>query len=226
MKALLDLDAAERLAPGKYPVDLARGQAWMAGEKLPQARRALDAFIASHPEVAEGFSTRARLMMKAGDPKTAAGDFKQALAKTASPEPDLYIGFADALVASKQPEQAVRELDAGLKKLGAIPSLADKALEIELSLGSFDAALTRVADMRGSAPRAEPWMAKRASILAQAGRIDESRTAWLDLRDHLLALPENERGSHAMGVLLEEARNSLESLSHSSPAATSNPTKS
>ena len=217
MRSLKDLETVERLAPGKYPVELSRGQAWMAGDKFPQARKALDAFVKSHPEVAEGFATRAKLMMKLDDPAAAAADFQQALAKTKSPEPDLYLATADALIAAKRPREAVLTLDAGLAKLGAIPSLANRALETELSLGAFDPALARVAAMRRSAPRPETWMAKRAAILARAGRLDESRSAWIELRQHLLSLPDKQRDSHAMSVFLDQTRTALDSLSHTTP---------
>jgi hypothetical protein len=72
--------------------------------------------------------------------------------------------------------------------------------------------------MRQSAPRPEPWMARRASILAQAGRIEESRAAWQALVDHLSALPNLERGSHAMSTLMEQAKQALAALANP-PAA-------
>jgi hypothetical protein len=55
-------------------------------------------------------------------------------------------------------------------------------------------------------------MAKRASILAQAGRIPESKAAWQALADHLNALPNLERGSHAMSKLAQDAKLALASL--------------
>lgn len=209
MRALTDLETAERLAPGKYPVELARGQAWMAGDKLPQARKALDAFVKSHPAVAEGHATRARLRMKLGDPDAAAADFQQALTLTTEPEPDLYLETANALIAATRPGDAVKQLDAGMTKLGIIPSLAEKAVALELSLGACDAALARVAELQRTSPRPEPWMAKRAEILAQAGRLNESRAAWRELRDHLLALPDPERNSRSMSRLLEQCQQAL-----------------
>ena len=52
-------------------------------------------------------------------------------------------------------------------------------------------------------------MAKRAALLAQAGRRAEARAAWQALIDHLAALPNLERGSHAMSILAEQAREAL-----------------
>ena len=209
MRALMDLDTVERLAPGKYPVDLVRSQAWLAGGKLPQAKTALDAFVEAQPEVAEGFVTRARLMVRLEQADAAAADFQKGLAITESPEPDLYVETADALVMAKCPEKAVRTLDAGMVKLGVIASLAEKALALERSLGHYEAALSRIAVMQQAAPRPEPWMAKRADVLAQAGRRDEARLAWEELRGHLLALPDQERNSRSMSGLLEQCQQAL-----------------
>ena len=49
-------------------------------------------------------------------------------------------------------------------------------------------------------------------FLTQAGRADAAKAAWTALRDHLLALPNLERGSHAMSRLLEEAQQALKPL--------------
>jgi hypothetical protein len=55
-------------------------------------------------------------------------------------------------------------------------------------------------------------MARRAAVLAQAGRIEESQAAWKELEKHLASLPDQERTSRAMTNLAEEARQALASL--------------
>ncbi len=95
-----------------------------------------------------------------------------------------------------------------------------KALELEVVLGRYDAALTRVEVLQQTAPRPEPWMAKRASVLAQAGRIRESQAAWQALITHILALPNLERGAHAMQLIAEQAQQALSSLHSLSNNAT------
>ena len=83
---------------------------------------------------------------------------------------------------------------------------------------NFEAALRRVEEARQGAPRPEPWMARRATVLAQAGRIEESRAAWKALAKHLESLPDQERTSHAMSRLAEEARQALAKLKSLSAA--------
>ena len=223
--ALLNLDRVEELAPGKFPTSLLRGQAWLTGGQPGKAKTALDALLAGQPEHARGRLLRARAAQRLGDAAGSLADYREALRRTPAPDPDLLQETAGALAAGGFPEEAVRVLAAGMEKLGPIPSLVLRAMEVEIATGNFDAALARVEALRKSAPRPEPWMARRASVLAQAGRIEESRAAWQALVTHLEALPNLERGSHAMSKLAEDARHALASLANLTPSATSNPAK-
>ena len=219
--ALLNLDRVEELAPGKYLTALLRGQAWLTGGQPEQAKKALDPLLAAHPECARGWLLRARTAQRLGDTPGSLADYREALRRTPAPEPDLLQETADALAAHGFTQEAVQVLAAGIEKLGAVPSLVLRAMELEIATKNFDAALRRVEALRQSAPRPEPWMARRASVLAQAGRIEESRAAWQALVDHLAALPNLERGSHAMSKLMEDARQALASLASLPPAPAS-----
>jgi hypothetical protein len=55
-------------------------------------------------------------------------------------------------------------------------------------------------------------MAKRASVLVQAGRIEESKQAWKSLFDHIQALPNLERGAHSMQIIAEQSQHALAAL--------------
>jgi hypothetical protein len=85
-------------------------------------------------------------------------------------------------------------------------------LDLELSMKNFDTALRQIEDAQKDAPRPEPWMARRAAVLKQAGRIEESRAAWKALAQHLASLPERERTSNAMSKLTEETHHALLAL--------------
>jgi len=217
--SLLNLDRVDELAPGKYLTDLLRGQAWLTGGQPEKAKKALDRLLAAHPECARAWLLRARAAQQLGAGPGSLADYREALARTALWEPDLVRETADALVAQGCTKEAVQVLAAGIGKLGDVPALVLRSLELELSVKNFDAALRRVEALRRTAPRPEPWMARRASVLAQAGRIEEARAAWQALVDHLAALPNLERGSHAMSKLAEDARHALSSLASLSASA-------
>ena len=217
--SLLNLDRVEELAPGKYLTGLVRGQDWLAAGKPEKARQALDPLLAAHPECARAWLLRARAARQLGDAAGSLADYRAALNRAPVWEPDWVQEMADALVAQGRTKEATQVLAAGIGKLGEVPALVLRSLELELVEKNFDAALRRVEALRQTAPRPEPWMARRASVLAQAGRIEESRAAWQALVDHLAALPNLERGSHALSKLAEAARQALASLSSLSPAA-------
>lgn len=219
--ALIDLEKADRLEPGKYATDWLRGQALMAGGKFEAAKNILVEFLEKHPQHGGAQATRARVLDKLEQHEAALTDFREALIKTQNPEPDLVIEVAEALVAQKHVEEAADLIDAHLKRMTNSPGLVMKALELEITLGRVDAALSRVDAMQQTAPRPEPWMAKRAAVLAQCGRADDAKAAWTALRDHILALPNLERGSHAMSRILEQAQIALGAIKPAPAQATS-----
>ena len=211
--ALTNVDKVDQLAPGKFPTDLLRGRAALSAGKADDAKAALDRFIAGQPGNSQALYLRARAFERLGKNDECLNDYRAALAVDARPEPDVFQEVAVALAFRGHKDEALRVLDAGMVKLGAIPTLGLKAMEMEVSLKRYDAALVRLDAMQKAAPRPEPWMAKRAALLEQAGRPDESRAAWESLVTHLSKLPEAERRSHAMSKLAEQSKLALEKLS-------------
>lgn len=210
--ALLDLERVDALAPGKFQTDFLRGQALLVAGEFARAKEALDRQIVSHPEIARAWLLRAQVEQKLGHDQASLADYREALKRTPSPEPDLIQEVADALATHGRPDEAAQVLAVGMEKLGKIPSLVLRAIDLDIATKNFDAALRRIEEARQSAPRPEPWMARRAAALAQAGRVEESRAAWKALEKHLASLPEQERTSHAMTNLAEETRQALASL--------------
>ena len=210
--ALLNVDRVEALAPGKFLTDLLRGQAWLVAGEFAKAKEALDRQLVCHPESGQAWLLRARANQKMGQHPASLADYREALKRTASPDPDLVQEVAEALATHGQAEEAAQVLAAGIDKLGKIPSLVLRALDLEIALNDFDAALRRVEEARQTAPRPEPWMARRAAVLTKAGRIEEARTAWKALLAHLDSLPARERNSNSMSRLAKEAHNALAKL--------------
>jgi tetratricopeptide (TPR) repeat protein len=210
--ALVDLEKADRLAPGKFATDWLRGQALTTAGQFAAAKAVLNDFIAKHPEHGGALASRARALDKLEEHEAALADFRTALTKTPNPEPELVQEVVEAMIAQKQNEEAADLLEMHLKRLGSSPGLVMKALELEIVLGRYDAALSRVEAMQKAAPRPEPWMAKRASVLAQAGRLNDSSAAWQALFTHIQALPNLDRCAHSMQLIAEQAQQALAAL--------------
>ncbi len=208
-QAISDLEKAEYLSPGKLPTYLLKAQALTLEGKLTDAKSAIDAQILRFPEQSRGYALRARILLKTGAPQNGLMDYRIALAKSPAAEPDLIHEVSTAMAANGAVEEAIEVLDAGIQRLGAIPSLTIKLLETEVQVGRYDAALSRVNKFQQSASRPEPWMAKRAELLGQAHRIEESRASWQALVTHLRNLPVNERDSTSMSLLAARAHEAL-----------------
>jgi predicted Zn-dependent protease len=210
--AAVDFAKAEKFAPGEYPVLWWQGRVLDEQGKTVEARKAFDDFLAKVPNHHAALASRARVQMKLGAPGQALDDFRAALANCPKAEPDLVVEVATALASYDCTDEAIRVLEAGMQRIGPIPGLQLKLLEVEENAERFDAALARVDGFQKSAIRPEPWMQKRAMIFAKAGRLSQSRGAWSALAAHLKSLPPAERESHAMVLMAEQSQKALQVL--------------
>jgi len=206
--ALQDLERVDRLQPAPALTEGLRGAALNLGGQWKAALFSLNAHLVTHPHDAEARFQRARSQAHLGDRKAAAADYREAL--RSHPEPTAARKAEAAEVIFKH-----EGADAALTFLSADPTTATDpetlhcALTLALQAGLTDRALSYVASLQLQAPRPEPWMARAARILAEAGRKEEARAAWLELVAHLQALPNLERGTPLLTPLLHEAQSAL-----------------
>ena len=210
-----DCEEAERLAPGKFPVDRLQAQILDGEGKLTEAKALLDRFIRANPQDSIGYAARARVHMKLECVEKALSDYRSALANQAAPDANLFLEVAKALRGNGRSEEAVSLLTKALELHKDEPTLVTQALELEASMGAFDAALTKLETMERNSPRPELWMAKKAALLERSGRKEESRAAWLALQQRIAALPNLERGTQPLNQLAAQAKDALAASSAS-----------
>jgi tetratricopeptide (TPR) repeat protein len=206
---LKEVSEVERLAPGVYPTGYLRGFSLFIGGENERAKAVLDQFLSTHPDHVDALATRGRVLAKMEHPTEAAADLQAAVKASPSPSGELVTELALAFQKLGKPKEASGALDEALKTSRDAPLLLECALKIETAAGMWDAALGRIDGLQKNAPRPEPWMAKRAELLAKAGRADDARAAWAALRDRLISLPSLERGSPQNSQLLSQARQAL-----------------
>jgi tetratricopeptide (TPR) repeat protein len=204
--ALADFDRAEQLKPALDAARLCRGLCLLQAGKPAEAREALNEFLIRRPEHAEGHAARARAQVRLKQFMEAAADFDRAIALTDEPKPDYFVERARALVEASDFDRAIRGLDAGLKQLGALPTFESLAMEIELKVQRYDAALARVDRLIARSARKETWLERRGEILAQAGRPEEARHAFADALATLERLPDRIRNNAATKELAARLR--------------------
>jgi Flp pilus assembly protein TadD len=198
--ALSDCQRARDLDP-KLKVDLLQGRTQLESGNPKAALPLLESHLRQQPADVHARISHGKALAQLGRHAEAVMEFRGALEQSRKPDPELWQDTANSLVAQGSIPEALDVLSDAIQKMGAVPSLVMPAMELEIATKDFDCALRRVDVMQKSAPRTEPRMARRASILAQAGRTEQARVAWQLLVEHLGALPKRERDSHAMSKL-------------------------
>ena len=200
----LEMDAA----PIGIHLDLARLR--LEAGTPAAALGPLARYLERRPDDPEGWSVRGRALTALGRPAEGRTAFAMALARSVSTRaalPDDYLRWARAAEAAGTPLAAILHgLDEGVRRLHGAVSLEVAALELAERKGAIDEALARVALLEASARRKESWAARRARLLAQAGRTEQAKAAWEQVLDAIASLPDTRRGDAAVRALHTEAR--------------------
>lgn len=207
--AFADYGRAERLNPRLDEVNLGRGRTYFEADKPQQARVWLDRFLSASPDHVDALITRARILVRLNLFIPAATDYSLAIAKLAKPKPEYYIERAEAHVAGGRNEEALGGIDEGIRRLGPIVTLQLFAIDLQVSLKSYDAALLRLEQIAAQSPRKESWLARRGEILRQAGREGEAQQAFKAALTAIEALPPVHRTKEATVALERRVRAAL-----------------
>lgn len=215
-KALLDLAAAEKLDPGSDAVLLSRGNTLLDARSFPAALQALDDFLALRPSHLKARLLRARALVEMRRFEEALRDFDEVIRRAPEAGPEVYVERANTCESLQRLDAALTGLEEGIRRLGDVPSLQLRAIEIEQRLLRHDAALRRIDRLLARAQRTERWHVRRAQCLAAMGRDDEARRAYQDALAALEQLTPALRAVKATRDLEGEVRAILETPSASS----------
>jgi len=204
--ALADYTIAESLAPSLAMVDLCRGKLFLDAGDPKQAKAVLDCFLAKAPNDAEGLLTRGRALVQLGLHSPAADDFTRAIQNLEMPQPEFYYERSQALVAAGRLIEALHGIDEGIARLGEIVTLQVYAIDLEIKLQCYDAALARVEKVASQSPRKEKWLARRGEILQMAGRDEEARQAFQAALREIESLSSRHRNTKAVIDLEKRVR--------------------
>jgi tetratricopeptide (TPR) repeat protein len=189
--ALAECDRIEKIAPGKHQLGYFRGRSLATAGRWQEALAPLDAFLASAPSHEDALIWRARVHLQLNDPAKSAADYRQALKTSRNPES--HVEFAKALVKQNLADEAVAVLQNGLKLNADDPALLECMVHTATAAKDTDAALAATERLIKTWPRPEPWMLRRAKVLAAANRSDDALAAWNALALHVKSLPNLDR---------------------------------
>jgi tetratricopeptide (TPR) repeat protein len=212
--AVKDFERALVLEPALDKANLGIARALIQDKKPQPALVALNTFLSKHPGYSEALLYRARARTEVGDVPGAMADFDASLQSASSPEPDFYLERAAFLAKNGLTDRAISGLDEGIKRLGPVPGLQLKAVEIELGRGSHEAALKRIDQMLAKADRKEFLLCRRAAILESSGNKAGAKAAYAKAWDELQALPVNHSMTPALKKLSAEIQLAMNRLTN------------
>lgn len=207
--ALVDLERVDRLQASSGDTNGLRGQALNLAGQWAAAQAALTNHLTLHPDDGEALFHRGHARLQLGDKRAAVTDYQAAFEKTGALQTGQVSEMAEAISEIDGPGAGANFMERVLVRSGSEPGLLERAVELHLRSGQIEPALRHLASLQRVMPRPEPVMARRAQVLEQAGHRAESAAAWAALRDHLLALPNLDRGTPAMSQLLRQAEQAL-----------------
>jgi len=222
-----DLQTASRLDPSLVVVDLALAKLLLSADNPQPALAAVDRFLAHDGNHAGGRLTRARILVKLGSRREAVDEFTRGieLARGGADErsgaqdsrgaqPDDYLERARVLACEGEAriDEAIRGLDEGAAALGGAITLQMLAVDLEVDLRRWDAALQRLAALETKANRKEAWIARRADVLLLAGRNEEAGRVYASALAVIDALPERLRTTTTTSALAAQIRTTLSDL--------------
>jgi tetratricopeptide (TPR) repeat protein len=196
-----DFAVVRKLAPEHPHVALYVGRS-LLGENKPQAARlefdkALSLAANDTQQQTEVLRWRAQAFADMNDAGHAAEDWLAAAQRSPNPQPDWYALAAKALRNDKRPQEALAALERGITHLGDILLLQDAAMEIEVQLKRYDAALARVEKQLETAERRDRWWVRKGDILLAAEKTQAAKQAYQQAQQLFSALPEHVRSRPA-----------------------------
>jgi tetratricopeptide (TPR) repeat protein len=193
-EALRALAQAAAHGADRDEVEAARGRVLLHAGRPERARREFDRVLRRRPDAHGLRLERARAWVKLGNLAAADADFAQAIARMPSPTPEHVLERRDALLARGKRAAAIRALDAGMDRIGTVPTLQLAALDLEVALGRHAEALRRIDTLLAQSPRQATWVARRGDIFDQAGRHAEARAEYVRALGLLEGRPRHRRG--------------------------------
>lgn len=203
-EARADLEKTLALTPLQHGARYFLAEALLHGGKAElaeqQAQRFIDAHGANEPgALSRGYWLLGQARLAQQHPEAAIAAYRSALKVTAEPTPDHYQLFVNASLAAggKYLDEALQVLDQGLTAGGSIDLLQGMALEVELRADRTDAGLQRLEAIIAQKKRLPFLYARKAEILANAGRMAEADKALISARNALTAVPVKRRRAKA-----------------------------
>jgi predicted Zn-dependent protease len=172
--ATRDFLAALKRNPGERTAHYYLAEQAFNQQRWPDARRHAERFLAmlkGEPgAIMRGQSLYGQILLAQGQYGAAATAFRSALDQAAEPLPEHYLHLADAQDKAGATAQALASLDEGMRKLGMLSVLQNKAIGLSIASQAWDDALQRLDAMIMQGQGLPELYLRKATVLRAAER--------------------------------------------------------
>jgi tetratricopeptide (TPR) repeat protein len=205
--AEMDLDRASQLRPAWIDVALVRARLAEDRGQPADALREIDVYLDQRDREPDAWRLQARVLVRLGREIDGVKAYDAAIACLRPPNADVYVARARLIaeLGTEHLPRALASLEEGATALGRVPSLELVAIELELDLKRYDAALVRVERLQAASRRKERWHVRRGDILLAAGDKDAARAAYVDALEAIKRLKSKHRATASVGELKRSA---------------------
>ncbi len=186
-----DFSAALDLSPDNTDAACGLAIALIGQEKLEQAATLIQQILNKHPHHIRALNAQADIHLAAKRYEQAAACYGRLLSLTDTHRPDDYLQHAAALRAAGKAHfpAALKTLDKGIKKLGPLYVLVERAVDLELTLGHQKNALTRILGFEQTAAPSFRWPLWRAEIHESMGAMQDAQQSYQEALTTFSTLP-------------------------------------
>jgi acid phosphatase type 7 len=211
-EALATLERVDRALPPPA-VDLVAAKVLAESGQKTAALARLDRAVAEAPRDANARFARGHLLLRMGQADRAAQDFAHAVRdKGASARPDDHLLLVRALRAADRRAAAQAALTRARTTFGPIVTIELEAIDLLRERRRFDEALAHIDELVARSARPEPWLLRRAELLAEAGRTGPARRAFVAVEHAVAERLADGRSSPALREIEAAARAGLARL--------------
>jgi tetratricopeptide (TPR) repeat protein len=155
------------------PIRLAHeiGVVYYRQGNLEEALEHFDRFLRNFPKSAPTYEYRARVQRDIGNYSAALADLNRFLSLRSQPSPGHYVSAAELLLELDDNGYiaAIEILDQGIQRLGVVPHLQRRAIELELQQSRPDEALRRMKSLEVVLGGGPNWQVDMAELLMRLG---------------------------------------------------------
>lgn len=204
--ALADCAAAAKLQPAAPAPVIEKARVLIACGWSADAIVLLDRILAKENGLVQALEVRSQAYESAGNLSAAAEDIASAISHSHPPQPDQYARRAEL---TSDTAAALAGVEEGLQKLGLIPSLAEKAVDLQCKLGRHHDALRRLDTMLQAHPAHLPWLCLKAEVCAALADPAAAQSTWKEALAAIERLPSRRQSTAGMVAMRQKIEKHL-----------------